>query len=300
MNVYIASSEKHVGNIQEDMYIRDAFASKGISSEILTLKEIVEISKPSDAVILKSIWGYHLDYKDFLGHISALKRKDVRLINDYDFIVWNIHKYRYMDEIKHLDVVPTNLLQISRTRTASEIVGLISDAGKALNADKLVIKPAISASGYLTYAYDTNQDNSEVVALLKTHKHLDFIVQPYRPSIIEGEVSAVLVGGKLLYGVTRFPGVLGQKGDTSYLGLTSMPDSAKKGLAGLENFFLGKFGVLPGICRVDFLKNRSSYEILEVELIDPDLFFRRIPKNVREEALSAFCELLTTEGFMLQ
>jgi hypothetical protein len=51
------------------------------------------------------------------------------------------------------------------------------------------------------------------------------------------------------------------------------------------DLFLEKFGVLPRICRVDFLKNLTNYEILEVELIDPDLFFRYIPVSLRKKAI---------------
>ncbi len=46
------------------------------------------------------------------------------------------------------------------------------------------------------------------------------------------------------------------------------------------------FGVLPDKCRVDFLKINTSYEILEVELIDPDLFFRYISDATREKVTS--------------
>ena len=53
MKVYIASSEKYVGLIKEDIYIRDKYNSNGFSSKIATLSDIVNESKFGDLVILK-------------------------------------------------------------------------------------------------------------------------------------------------------------------------------------------------------------------------------------------------------
>ena len=290
MKIYIASSENHLGKIQEDIYIRDAFISKGIPSEIVTLKDIVKNSKLYDVVILKSIWGYHLNYKEFLLQISTIKKKRVKLINDYDFIRWNIHKYKYLNEIKDINVIPTYHLDIKQAQTALDIRNAISKASRNFNVKKLVIKPSISESGYLTYVYNANQENEKVVDSLRLNKHLDFIIQPFRPSIVKGEISVIINNGKPIYGVTRFPGVLGSKKDTGYLNLASISSSIIKTVSILEEFFLKKFGTLPNICRVDFLENTRDYEILEVELIDPDLFFRYIPVRMRKKAISTLVD----------
>ena len=286
MKIFVASSKKHVGKIQEDIFIRDSFISKGIFSEIATLEDVIKFSKPFDVVILKSIWGYHLDCKMFLEQISILREKKIVLVNDYGFIYWNINKFKYLNEIKNVNVTPTSLLQIKHARTALYIRNTILEASKDFNSDMLVIKPSVSASGYLTYVYNINKKNSVAVNSLLTKRHLDFIVQPYRPSIFEGEISIIIINGRLLYGVIRFPGVLSDKKDTIYLKLNDLPIFIKKSASALGDFFLKKFETLPKICRVDFLRNTTSYEILEVELIDPDLFFRYIPENIREKAIS--------------
>jgi hypothetical protein len=192
----------------------------------------------------------------------------------------------YLNDLKNIRIIPTSSLQIKHAKTTLSIRNAISEASKPFNTDLLVIKPAISASGYLTYMYDINIRNSAVVDSLKINKHLDFIVQPYRPSIPEGEISVIIINGKLLYGIIRFPGVLSEKKDTIYLKLNDLPSAIRKAASALGGFFLEKFGVVPKICRVDFLKNINNYEILEVELIDPDLYFRYAPMNIREKVTS--------------
>ncbi len=293
MKIYIASSEKYVGKIQEDVYIRDTYRNKGFSCEIVTLKKIVEISKPFDVVILKSVWGYHLHYRTFLKQISMLRKKNIKLINNYDFIFWNIDKDKYLYELKHMNVVPTILLSFKNTKKVSEIRDIILQINTTLNTDTLVIKPCISGSGYLTFKYDITKDNRSVITLLKQNKELNFIAQPYRPDILTGELSVVMINGVSLYGIKRFPGIFSEKLDPTYMKLANVPSVIQREIAGLKNFFLKKFGVLPNICRVDLLKVETHYEILEVELIDPDLFFRFIPENMKKKVASILYKSLT-------
>lgn len=286
MKIYIASSEKHVGKIQEDIYIRDTYRNKGFFCEIATLKDIVRIAKPFDVVILKSIWGYHLRYQTFLKQISILRKNGIKLINNYDFIFWNIDKYKYLHELKNINIVPTKLLNFKHIKRISEIRNILLQISKTLNTNILVIKPRISESGYLTFKYDVTMDTRSVITFLKQNKELDFIAQPYRSGVLTGEVSVVMINGTPLYGIKRFPGIFSEKFDPVYIRFTSLPAVIKKGVDILKTVLLERFGVLPNICRADFLKFNNGYEILEVELIDPDLFFRYIPYSMRDKVIS--------------
>lgn len=285
MKIYIASSEKHVGKIQEDIYLQNTFLNKGFSCEITTLEKIVHITKPYDLVILKSIWGYHLEYKEFLKKLKYLKKKKVNLINEYDFIFWNIDKYKYLSEIKCLNVIPTTLIKLKNFVSETEIQKKIISLSKKINTD-LVIKPRVSASGYLTFKFDKDEDNRGIIKLLKNKSDIDFIAQPYRPDIKWGELSIILINGSIMYGIKRFPGIFIEKKDTEYVEIQKIPKKIKKQIKLLKGFLSNKFKVSPNICRVDFVKNSLDYEIMEIELIDPDLFFRYIPNEMLAKCLN--------------
>ncbi|MEX1013618.1 MAG: hypothetical protein WDZ80_00470 [Candidatus Paceibacterota bacterium] len=285
MTIYIASSKKHAGKIEEDIFIRDTYINKGIDSEITTLEKITKKAKASDVVILKSIWGYHRNYKKFLKQLTILEKNNVKLINDYVFIRWNIEKDKYLDDMKDFNIIPTLSLSTKRFNTYSDLVDKLSNIGTLLNSNKLVIKPTISESGYLTYIYDTTKKNRLVINALKENQSYNFIVQPYRSSISKGELSIIVINGKILYGVRRFPGIFQKKKNTEYLELNAIPTSIKRDISVLRRFFNKKFGTLPKICRIDFLNNNMKYEILEVELIDPDLFFRLIPETILHKSI---------------
>lgn len=290
--MYIISSEENVGKISEDIFIRDCYLSLNINSEIITLKDAVSVSETSDLVILKSIWGYHLNYEDFLLQINRLRSKGVRLINDYDFIVWNIDKYKYLEDLKDLNIVPSKIWRKNEFKTELHLKEFAKMTAQEFNTDKLVFKPSISASGYLTNSYKLEGENDLLISSLRTYKHIDFIVQPYRDSISEGEISVIILNGEILYGVIRYPGVFEEKKKPVYIPKSDIPKLITNELLSLEGFFINKFNRVPYISRIDFLRHELRYEILEVELIDPDLFFRNIPNEVREHALSIFLGLV--------
>jgi hypothetical protein len=288
MKVYIASSEIHVGKIQEDISIRDQFLSKGIFSEILTLKEIIKRAETQDIVMLKSIWGYHLDPKQFLEHLSILKEKNIILINDYDYIYWNLDKSNYLLElINVVNIIPTCKISFKDVKTKEDIDKLIKSTVKS-DEKVFVIKPAISASGYLTFIY-VNGINNDCISDLLKHKDLDFIIQPFRKEIDYGEISIISINGKIKYGTMRFPGVLGEKKISEYLSLSETSNNIINQTESVFSYFKLKFKSLPKICRMDFIKNGTNFELIEVELIDPDLYFRYLPNEVFEDCLHELC-----------
>jgi len=289
MRVYIASFEKYVGKIQEDIHIRNEFLSKSIPSEILTLAKIAQKVEAQDVVILKSVWGYHLDFKHFLGQLSVLKEKNVILVNDYDYIYWNIDKSKYLPELMGIvNVVPTYKVSFNNAKTKEGVDELIKITIKNDDNAAFVIKPAISASGYLTFVYTRGNNNDYISDLLK-YKDLDFIIQPFRVEINQGEISVICINGKINYGVIRYPGVIGEKNDSTYISVSKIPDLAMNQTESILNFLEVKFKSLPKICRVDFIKNGQNFELIEVELIDPDLYFRYLPKELLKQCLQELC-----------
>jgi len=285
MTIYIASIEKNKGSIQEDIFIQKAFLLRGLVLKIETLENIVLEVISGDVVFLKSIWGYHKDYKKFLEHISLLKKKMVILINDYEYIHWNIDKSKYFSEIDFLKIIPTSKLDFNSVKSINDIEKIVQLIIKDDLNTKFVIKPTIGASGYLTYIYDKKVVANNRINNILDHKDLSFIIQPFRPQISEGEISIVLINGKIQYGMKRFPGIFTKKKEPKYIDVQKISEQLTAQTELLFDFFITKFKFLPKICRIDFVKNRLDYEIMEIELIDPDLFFRHIPRDVLSECL---------------
>lgn len=285
---YLASSEKHVGKIEEDKLIANKIIKNGRVAKICTLNNIVKTATAKDIVILKSIWGYHLVIEEFLRQLKVLERKNIALVNSYKFVYWNIDKKKYIsDSSNDITFVPTRFLDKDLIQDSDYVYSLLNTFKKDLKHNNLVIKPAISASGYNTYLIDVS--NKKALGSL-VHRlsnfNCDYLVQPFFESICDGEISIISISGELLYGVKRFPGVIGEKKDTEYLDLSKVPVRAIRQAKDALSWMKTRFGEYPIILRIDLIKTLDGdYNILELELIDPDLFFRKIPKGVSDRAV---------------
>ena len=143
MTVYIATTKKNKGFIQEDFLIQKAFSSRGLVSKIETLENILLEAVSGDYVFLKSIWGYHINYKKFLECTSLLREKEVLLINDYKYIYWNIDKSKYFSEVNFLNIIPTYKLDLNGVESINDIGKIIQVITKNDSNNKFVIKPSI-------------------------------------------------------------------------------------------------------------------------------------------------------------
>ena len=285
MTVYIATTKKNKGFIQEDFLIQKAFSSRGLVSKIETLENILLEAVSGDYVFLKSIWGYHINYKKFLECTSLLREKEVLLINDYKYIYWNIDKSKYFSEVNFLNIIPTYKLDLNGVESINDIGKIIQVITKNDSNNKFVIKPSIAASGYLAFVYDKKDTVTNTISDVLDHKDLDFMIQPFRFQIVEGEISIILINGKIQYGIRRFPGVFSEKKEPEYIDTQEIPEQFTIQMNLLLDFFINKFKSLPKICRMDFVKHNLDYELMEIELIDPDLFFRYIPEKILNRCL---------------
>lgn len=293
MNIYIASLGNHVGKIKEDIYIRDMYISRGFSAEIVELKALGDLVDLGDVVIFKSIWGYHLETETLLKTLTELEDKGVHVINRLDIVRWNINKLIYINEISPLiPVIPTVSLDTQKENSFTEIENRIKSACTLFNSEKVVIKPTISASGYLTNIFKVTEDNESIIESIIQNSLKKYIIQPYRESVREGEISVVILRGEMLYGILRTPGLFSEKRPPIFIPLSKVPQKIFDSIEILMRFFIKKFGSAPDMCRVDFLEEKTEYEILEIELIDPDLYFKYLEPDLREKVLSMFIEML--------
>lgn len=290
MKVFIASLGDFIGRIKEDIYIKDMFMDHGVQAVIESLWSLPVLVKTGDKVILKSIWGYHLEPGRFLEVLDALENKGVSLINKSFFIKWNLYKHLYIKEIeKYIPVIPTFLLDLTNEEGIEEKINNISFQ---CDSKKLVIKPTVSASGFKTYLWNAGTSNQEIISNIKENKNIEFIVQPYRDSISKGELSVIILKGKTLYGIIRRPGILLDEMLPEVISMDKIPGKVISHVKQMNNFFTSRFGLVPDICRLDFVEYQDEYEILEIELIDPDLYIKHLDQDLRKETLSVFYYML--------
>lgn len=232
-----------------------------------------------DVVVVRSAWDYQQDPTGFFECLQRIDNAGVFLFNPLALMQWNLDKHYLADlEEKGVDIVPTCWFKGYNT---AEVL----QAFDALQSSMLVVKPTISAN-----ADDTHRITRESLAFCarqfsETFAGRDLMLQPFVPSIVqEGEYSLFFFGDQYSHCICKRPAQGDFRVQEEHGGQLSVfePDekmmaAAAKVMASLPNTSL--------YARVDLVRYQQRYCLMEVELIEPSLYF-----NMDESSPQRFVE----------
>ncbi|MGZ3527995.1 MAG: ATP-grasp domain-containing protein [Vulcanimicrobiaceae bacterium] len=239
-----------------------------------------------EALVLRSPWNYHLTPELFLAWVDTAS--DSALVcNSPTIVRWNSHKgYLFDLQQAGVPIAPTVLCKKHEVSDLRAITG-------ERNWNQVVVKPAISASSFMTriiglpaQAVHSNGDLQGRVAedgqdllesILETR---DALVQPFMPEIFErGERCLIFIDGQYSHAVQKAP-------------FTNAPGGGRPVIAEPQEIQIGQraLSVLtetPLYARVDLLRGTDGVDrLMELELIDPELYMRFDSESPRRFALA--------------
>jgi glutathione synthase/RimK-type ligase-like ATP-grasp enzyme len=222
--------------------------------------------------VIRATWSYHRTPERFARWVDDVS-KQTALFNAPEVVRWNMHK-RYLLELSEhgVAVVPTELVQRGSSRTLADI-----QAARGFQA--VVIKPAVSAGSRATARFLTNESAAAEAHLGALVACEDVLVQPYVPEIAQrGERSLVWIDGELTHAVrkaTRFDGHAEC--------ITPAHDVTDEERA-LAHRAVAAVGLPLFYARVDLVTGASGPMLMELELIEPSLYFDTAPSALARYA----------------
>lgn len=232
------------------------------------------------SVLLHAPWDYSERLADFLAWLRAGAHV-TSFVNSVDLLGWNSDK-RYLLELAERGVViPVTLSSETGEGLTEPLLREVFEVGP------VVVKPTVGAGGRGTKLCPTLSD--AVVAGAELGRR-PVLVQRYEPAIeSEGELSAVFLGGRLSHVVRKMP-MPGQFRVQGHYGGTA---AAVDGPEWIERYGANVLDLLPcppAYARVDLVTRSDAAPLLmEVELIEPDLFLRLEPRSVGRYLDLALC-----------
>jgi glutathione synthase/RimK-type ligase-like ATP-grasp enzyme len=207
-----------------------------------------------DAVVVRSCWDYHLRVEEFLRWIGHLQERNIPVINPPELIRWNIDK-RYLEELSRKGIAIPDTIWLA----SSEHVNL-ADTCREHCWDTAVVKPLISAS-----AYRTERKREGVV-------HGPLMIQEYLPEIeSEGEWSLVYFSGGFSHAVKKQVSDGDLRVQSEYGGTAALEIPPPNVLQAAEAA-MSALPDMPVFARVDMVEHGGSVLLMELELIEPELF----------------------------
>jgi glutathione synthase/RimK-type ligase-like ATP-grasp enzyme len=213
-----------------------------------------------DIVLIRSTWDYYLKPVKFKNWISQFINSKTRLINSAEMVLKNSHKF-YLKELaeKGVNIIPTVF--------SSEKIEL----EKLKMWEKIVIKPAVSAGSHETEIFEVNMLTQEV--LDNKTRTGDWLVQPFLEEIKDaGEISMLFFGGNFSHAIQKVP----KSGDfrvQKQFGAQYLKFEPSTTLLSIAKNIVEIAGKESVYARIDGVMTQNGFLLMEVEMIEPDLFF---------------------------
>jgi glutathione synthase/RimK-type ligase-like ATP-grasp enzyme len=154
----------------------------------------------------------------------------------------------------------------------------LAEVRELTHSDRVVVKPAVGATARLTIdsgRLDRESIEQHVAALVEGE---DVVVQPYVDSITTvGEVSIVAIDGDLTHAVNKRPAAGDWRVQSNFGGTSQLVEITGE-LRHIADAALGTIRTTPMYARIDVVYHLDRWSVLELELVEPELFFRLAPQ----------------------
>ena len=224
-----------------------------------------------ELVVLRSMWDYHLHTDEFNRWLALLDRVQARVVNPVTIVRWNMDKH-YLRDLRDrgVTVVPTEWYNRNE---APDIAEVMDRNGWR----EIVIKPTVSSTAFRTWRVRREHALDQQPAVHALLRERAAMLQQYQPEILSrGEWSLIFIDRELSHTVVKTAAAGDFRVQEEYGGVTelrSAPDhvaaAARQAMATIDGDLL--YG------RVDGVDTREGFRIMELELLEPGLFFINAP-----------------------
>jgi glutathione synthase/RimK-type ligase-like ATP-grasp enzyme len=231
-----------------------------------------------DHIIIRNTWDYTDRLEDFL---AWAKMHESRIQNSYEILVWNSDKI-YLKDLSGAGFPIVDTQFITDPLGDWELPAL----------GDFVVKPTVSCGSRDTMRFRTSDSDSQdraqdlITRIISQGKIV--MVQPYLATVDEiGETAQLFIGGEYSHAIRKgpllVPNVEGEKEHGLFLKEDISPrvprPEQRELAAAVMDYVSQRFGV-PLYARVDLLEDSEGKPvILELELVEPSMFFATAPKS---------------------
>jgi len=215
-------------------------------------------------VVIQSCWDYHLQPQAFLRWAERVERLGTPVLNPSSLIRWNVDKsYLLALQAAGVAVVPSVIVTAGRY----DLEG-ISDR---LGSSQLVVKPTVSASALDTYRVTAGTlEAAERIEAIR--RRSDVLIQPFMEQIALGEISLMFFAGEFSHAVLKRPGPGDFRVQSEHGGSVEPVSDPPASAVAAARRAVALAPALPTYARVDGLIVANRFILMELEMIEPELF----------------------------
>lgn len=264
--------DRYAQNIlTEDALVSSALVGLGWHVERVAWSDPAVDWSAFDVALIRQTWDYFQrfdEWQRWLDRVSVA----TRLVNPAGLVRWNSDK-RYLLELARAGVpcVP------SRVWTRGSDPGRLAEHLQAAGWTEAVIKPVVSGGGRETWrvaAADADAFQSRWARLVAAE---DMLLQPFIPEILDhGELSLIVIDGHITHAVRKRAAAGEFRVQDDHGGTVEAADAPPQ-LAAFASQCLAACPERACYARIDLVESADGPLLMELELIEPELFLRFHP-----------------------
>ena len=276
-----SSETQYIKNILfEDNTLIKALSNKGIKVYRTNWDNPDFNWNDTEYIIFRSTWDYFDRFNEFsiwLEKVSTM----TKLINPKSLIYWNIDKHYLLDiQKKGIRIPNTIFIKKKECKNLKEICS-------NLQWDEFILKPAISGAARHTYKFKLTEINRYEKIFKSLILEEVMMIQEFEKQIItKGEVSFMLFGGKYSHAILK----KAKKGD--FRVQDDFGGTIENYIPNDEEIKFIEQSIkvckpIPVYARIDVMwNNQNEMCVGEIELIEPELWFRMNPNAAQNCAVA--------------
>lgn len=285
MNIAVLTCARLPELLESDQKLIPLFKQHNITAKAVIWDDASIDWSTFDYLLFRNTWDYYQKENAFNDWLQKLESLGIKTLNPIPIIQQNKHKF-YLQEFESRGVLilPTLFLEKNANKILKDIL--------PKNWQKIVIKPAFSAGSYLTKLVDA----SEIDAIQEEFKEhfisKDFLLQEFRPEIKElGETSLIFFNGVFSHAINKKPVDGDFRVQIQYGGNYTLVEPTIE-LINQAKYILEQIPEKLLYARIDGIVIENKLHLMEIELIEPDLYFD-LAHGARELFVESFLKVTT-------
>lgn len=281
-DVALLTDARYVQRQPDDEYVSNIFLEDDILSSALGEKGLSAVRVSWDdpdfnwslvrMILFRTPWDYFFRYSEFSRWLQLVSEKTC-LINPPGLVAWNIDKHYLQDlQQKGIRIPPTIFVEKGDTRSLTAIF-------RETGWNEGIIKPAVGGAARHTYRFSGEKIHEVAVTYNQLIQQEAMLVQEYQPSIItRGEVAFMVMNGIFTHAVLKKakPGDFRVQDD---FGGTLHDYHATPDEIVFAEHVVKQCPEFPVYARVDVMWDTAGRPcVSELEVIEPELWFRKCPQ----------------------
>ena len=277
MNLVFATCDHQPLITADDQPLADALEARGVNVTPIPWTELDPYAQlDSPPILLRSTWDYHRVPTMFASWLQALEYSERATWNPPAVARGNVDKI-YLKDLDAAGIAIPRTKWIDRIET--ETIERVLEEERWTSA---VLKPRIAATAYGTFLVERGSSFTDDE--LAPARACGAMLQELIPEVVErGEVSLVYLGGGFSHAVVKRATAGDFRVQKDFGGHVEATTPSPALLSFADNVMRQ----VPSTClyaRVDLVDSSRGPLLMELELIEPELYFSIVPESANRFA----------------